>query len=213
MELKTQTPLLQFSDEMSKLRDSLSAVLFVGDTLWVASDEATSVERLSTDDGLTFKNHKSFPLDDFIPLPAHGTEFDQEIDIEGMDFLDSHLWLVGSHSIKRKKVDTDDTGTDEKLIKKLAKTEADGNRFILARIPLINTNGSEELVDAAKDPNSPNRILRSSNLSASTKSNELTDSLRKAEGGKGDIHLSRFLDIPGKDNGFDKEIYREETKA
>ena len=57
-----------------------------------------------------------------------------------MDFLDSHLWLVGSHSIKRKKVDTSDTGTNEKLIKKLAKTEADGNRFILARIPLIPMN-------------------------------------------------------------------------
>ena len=181
---------------MSKLRDSLSAVLFVGDTLWLASDEATSVERLSTDDGLTFKNHKSFPLDDLIPLPAHGTEFDQEIDIEGMDFLDSHLWLVGSHSIKRKKVDTSDTGTNEKLIKKLAKTEADGNRFILARIPLIPMNGSVELVSTAKDPNSPNRILCASNLLADTNSNELTDSIRKAEDGKGDIHLSRFWTFP-----------------
>src|SRR5215203_4348603 len=119
MQIKTRTPLLQFQNPPEKLTNSLSAAVFVGDDLWVASDETTSVERLSTDDGLTFQHHKSFSLDGVINLPAKGPEFDQEIDIEGLDFHDSHLWLLGSHSIKRKKVERTDNGTDAKLIEKL----------------------------------------------------------------------------------------------
>jgi hypothetical protein len=207
MKFQTRNPLLRFENAPDKLTDSLSAVLFVGDNLWVASDELTSVERLSTDDGLTFQHHKSFPLDGLLNLPAQGTEFDKEIDIEGMDFRDSHLWLIGSHSIKRKKIDKDDTGTDAKLIKKLAKTESDGNRFILARIPLVKNGetGEQELKSPAEEPPGSGQTLQASRLPGDTRSDALTDALRQAEGGKGDLHLASFLDIPGKDNGFDVE--------
>jgi hypothetical protein len=205
--LQTRKPLLRFETAPDKLTDALSAALFVGDNLWVTSDELTSVERLSTDDGLTFQHHKSFPLEGLLDLPAQGTEFDQEIDIEGMDFRDSHLWLIGSHSIKRKKVDKDDTGSDAKLINKLTKTEADGNRFILARIPLVRNGetGEQELLSPAEDPPGAGQILQASRLPGDTRSDALTDALRQAEGGKGDPHLASFLDIPGKDNGFDIE--------
>ena len=203
MKLQTHSPVILFENEMSKLRESLSAALFVKETLWLASDETTSVERFSTDDGRTFKHHKSFPLDALINLPAAGTEFDQEVDIEGMDFRDSHLWLIGSHSIKRKNVKSNDSGSDEKLIKKLAQTESDGNRFILARIPLIeNDSGEQELVKSVDGPTGAG--LRASTLSNNTSSDALTDALRTA-GGNGDSHLSSFLNIPGKDNGFDIE--------
>jgi hypothetical protein len=207
MRLQTRNPLLRFETAQDELTSSLSAVLFVGDNLWVASDELTSVERLSTDDGLTFQHHKSFPLDGLIKLPAQDTKFDQEIDIEGMDFLDSYLWLVGSHSIKRKKIDKDDTDADAKLIKKLAKTETDGNRFILARIPLIKNaaTGEQELLSQAEDPPGSGHLLQASCLQGDTRSDALTDALRQAEGGKGDLHLASFLEIPGKDNGLDIE--------
>jgi hypothetical protein len=207
MRLQTRHPLLRFENPPDKLTDSLSAAVFVDDNLWVASDELTSVERLSTDDALTFQHHKSFPLGALIDLPAQGTHFDQEIDIEGMDFRDSHLWIIGSHSIKRKSVSHNDTAGDAKLIRSLAKIETDGNRFILARFPLIKNaeTGEQELVSRAEDPLGSKRILQASRLSGDTRSDTLIDALRQAEGGKGDLHLASFLDIPGKDNGLDIE--------
>ena len=101
---------------------------------------------------------------------------------------------------------SNDTESDEKLIKKLAKTEADGNRFILARIPLIKNGetGEQELVRSGADPTDSNRILQASSLVGDTNSNALTEALRRA-GDKGDVHLANYLDIPGKDNGFDIE--------
>lgn len=202
MKLKTNKPLLQFQNPSDKLVDSLSAAVFAGDDLWVASDEMTSVERLSTDDGLVFQHHRSFLLNNLLNLPAEGTDFDQEIDIEGLAFQDSYLWLVGSHSLKRKRVGKDDPGTDAKLIKKLGTVENDGNRFILARVPLIKDSqtGEQVLVKSIEG-----QSLESSSLSGDTKSNALTNAVREAEAGNEDVHLGSFLDIPGKDNGFDIE--------
>jgi hypothetical protein len=71
--------------------ESLSAALFAKGHLWVASDEATSVERLSTSDNLIFNRHRSFPLSDLVRLPALDADFDQEVDIGGMEFQDDFL--------------------------------------------------------------------------------------------------------------------------
>lgn len=203
MRINTTKPILEFAQE--EIADSLSAVVVVGNCLWVASDEATSIERLSSSDGVTFNNHRSFPLNDLIDLPAQETEFDQEIDIEGLDHHDSYLWLIGSHSIKRKKVDKD--GTTQKRIKKLAKTEIKGNRFILARIPLLATDepASQQPVRSIEDPNKPERTLSAGQLEGDLESNALTNAIRQAENGRGDLHFASFLTIPGKDNGFDIE--------
>jgi hypothetical protein len=205
MDLKTRNPLLKFDPSQEAIVQSLSAALFVGEHLWVASDESTSLERLSIEDGQTFHKHRSFPLNELISLPATGTDFDQEIDIEGLDFRDSHLWLVGSHSLKRKKVESADMGADEKLIKKLGKVEREGNRFILARIPLISVGNEQELKSPAVDPSGSAPLLKAAAAPGDLVGNALTDAIRKADNGKGDLHLARFLDIPGKDNGFDIE--------
>ena len=117
MQLNTTHPILEFDGSQEQVSDSLSGVVVVGDDLWLASDEVTTVERLSTNDGVTFGTHKSFALKDLLDLPAQDTDFDQEIDIEGLDHEDSYLWLVGSHSIKRKKVDK--SATTEKNFKRL----------------------------------------------------------------------------------------------
>ncbi|HEY6806396.1 MAG TPA: DUF3616 domain-containing protein [Pyrinomonadaceae bacterium] len=183
---------------MNSLRESLSAAVFVGDSLWVASDEATSVERLTTHDGVNFADHQSFSLDELLSLPAHDTGFDQEIDIEGMEIADSFLWLIGSHSIKRKNVDKLVAGEEAKLIKKLAKTEVDGNRFFLARLPLVEANDGPPII-VANDAGSGRVAVR---LSGDSRSSALTDALRATNG---DPHLAKFLDMPGKDNGFDIE--------
>ena len=203
MRVKTTNPILEFGQE--EIAESLSAVVTVGNCLWLASDEATSIERLSSSDGVTFSNHRSFPLNDLIDLPAENTEFDQEIDIEGLDHHDSYLWLVGSHSIKRKKVDKD--GTTAKRIKKLAKTEIEGNRFLLARIPLLPTEepANQQPVRSIEGPGNPSRTLRAAQLEGDVKSNALVNAIRQAEDGRGDAHFANFLTIPGKDNGFDIE--------
>ncbi len=207
MQIRTPTPLLQFQNPPKKLMDSLSAAVFVDDDLWVASDETISVERLSTDDGLTFQHHKSFSLDGFINLPAHGTPADQEIDIEGLDYHDSYLWLIGSHSIKRKKVERTDKGTDAKLIEKLGTIEREGNRFILARIPLLKNShtGERELLSEGEDPPGSNQILKASRLAGDAVSDALSIAIRNAEKDEKQKYLSSYLDIPGKDNGLDIE--------
>lgn len=199
MRVNTTNPILEFSQD--DIADSLSAVVVAGDSLWLASDEATSVERLSSSDGITFKNHTSFSLNNFIALPAQDTEFDQEIDIEGLDHHDSYLWLVGSHSIKRKKVANE--GTTEKQIKRLAKTEIEGNRFLLARIPLLESD--QELVRSTTDPHDATRTLKAGQLAGDVKGNALVSAIAQADNGKGDPHFAKFLTIPGKDNGFDIE--------
>jgi hypothetical protein len=214
MKLNTDNPILQFGSGFEKVGDSLSAVVLVGDRLWVASDELTSIERLSTNDGLTFTDHKSFPLEGLIKLPAFGTKADQEIDIEGMDHCDSYLWLVGSHSIKRKNVKKKDAAKKDEAIAKIAKTEIEGNRFILARIPLVaNSTGEQELVavaNASEDEellaaNKPERVLKAAQIAGDVKGNDLIAALKGSGPDNGDPHLEKFLSIPGKDNGFDIE--------
>ena len=205
MRLNTTNPILEFDGQQDKLPGSLSAVCVVGDGLWLASDEVTTVERLATADGITFNNHKSFDLKNLIDLPAQDTDFDQEIDIEGLDHADSYLWLVGSHSIKRKKVEK--AATTDKMMKRLAKTEVEGNRFILARVPLVETgeNGDQQLARSIVDPNNPNRTLTAGQLDGDLKSNALVNAIKQADKGRGDPHFANFLTLPGKDNGFDIE--------
>lgn len=175
MRLNTTHPILEFDGSQEQIPDSLSAVVVVDDCLWVASDEVTSVERLSSADGITFNAHRSFALQDFIDLPAQDTRFDQEIDIEGLDHKDSYLWLAGSHSIKRKKVER--SGTVEKNIKRLAKTETEGNRFLLARIPLVEAE-DQQLARSISDPSDPARTLKAGQLAGDLASNALVNAIK-----------------------------------
>ena len=56
-----------------------------------------------------FGSHQRFDLEPLLKLPD-GTE--GEIDIEGLDVDGGYLWLIGSHSLKRKKPDEDDDPED-----------------------------------------------------------------------------------------------------
>lgn len=202
---RTGTVLLEFDPDLNKLRkdkklwDGLSAVVQIGDTLWVANDEALSLERLSrqgeTDAGaIRYANHEQFPLRDFLELPAP-PEADgkiEEADIEGLDHDGGYLWLVGSHSLKRDKPKQENS--IEKNAERLAKVGRDGNRFLLARIPLTKDGQS---LERTVEQNSHSRTAAC--LAGNRKSNALTRALA------GDEHLGPFLAIPGKDNGFDIE--------
>lgn len=201
------TVLLKFDLRLNKLRkdkklsDGLSAVVRIGQTLWVANDESLSLERLSrqdgTDDGpIRYADHQQFSLHDFLRLPAPPSEEDnkiEEADIEGLDDHDGYLWLVGSHSLKRDP--PKEENSIEKNAERLAKLSRDGNRFLLARIPL--SDGATPWLERTAERDGPLRTA--ARLAGNQNSNALTRGLA------GDEHLGPFLAIPGKDNGFDIE--------
>lgn len=200
--------LLEFNPELNrqikdkKLSDGLSAVLLTGNTLWVANDETISLERLSLQEstsvsGHRYGEHQQFRLDEFLQLPKPPTTDPdelEEVDIEGLDFRDGYLWLIGSHSLKRKKLEEKHKGEPiADSFARLRKVAADGNRFLLARIPVTE----EQTLAKEVTENGPSRIA--ARLRGNKKGNDLTQALAE------DVHLKSFFSIPSKDNGFDIE--------
>jgi hypothetical protein len=187
--------LLQFRDQPKDVRKSLSAVSLVGDRdLWLGSDEGFSLERLSrieSSDLMTFGDHQSFPLAQYLPLPGKP---DAEIDIEGLAYAEPYLWIVGSHSLKRKKNKSD--RSDAENLKRLATIASpEPNRYLLARIPLID--GTLKTTHST----SSDEVLTAALLEPTKRGNLLTEVLAV------DPHLGTIVDapIPGKENGFDVE--------
>lgn len=185
--------ILKFLSDCVPCNQDLSGVLLTPDRhLWLASDETTSLERLSFDGSDTFSNHQQIDLSQFIELPAGK---DEEIDIEGLAYFDYYLWLVGSHSWKRKKPKEDKK--DKKNIERLATVAAENNRYIFARIPLVDG----KLFKDCPHPERPDETLKAANLQLTEKGNSLMDALDS------DPHLQPFISakIPSKDNGLDIE--------
>ncbi|NJR75100.1 MAG: DUF3616 domain-containing protein [Scytonema sp. CRU_2_7] len=185
--------LLTFTDGFKEHRNDISAVLLTPEKhLWLGSDETSTIERLSFVDATNFAEHKQFHVADFISLPAPEEE---EIDIEGLAYADYYLWLIGSHSYKRKKPKP--KHSDEKNIQRLAKIASEANRYIIGRIPLVNG----ELLPVCQHPKNPNVQLSAAKLEVTKQGNFLMEALAD------DPHLGFFVKaaIPGKDNGFDME--------
>lgn len=184
---------LTFNNSFQEHRKDLSALLLTPDShLWLGSDETSTIERLSLVDTDKFTDHEQFRVAEFIDLPAPENE---EIDIEGLTYADYYLWLVGSHSYKRKKPKSDEN--DKKNITRLAKIESEPNRYILGRIPLVNG----KLFSSCPHPQNPDVQLSAAKLEVTNQGNLLMEALVN------DPHLSSFIKaaIPGKDNGFDIE--------
>lgn len=184
---------LEFAS-VSLVQSNLSGAGFTGDWLWVAGDEACGVDRLRRLDPmgreiLRFGEARDFPLADLLDLPGKPQD---EADLEGMAIADGLLWLVGSHGLKRKNTKPDRTHADN--AKRLAKVVLDGNRRLLACLPIEpDARGEPCLVRQAKDGR------RSLRLQGDSKANPLTRVLAD------DPHFGPFMSIPGKDNGFDIE--------
>ncbi|GAA6621605.1 DUF3616 domain-containing protein [Scytonema sp. NUACC26] len=189
-----QQVLLTFSaSDFTKYRDDLSAVLFTKEKyLWLGSDETSTLERLCLIENNQFAEHKQFHVANFINLPAPEEE---EIDIEGLALNEHYLWIVGSHSYKRKK--TKSNKSDEKNIKRLTKVESEPNRYFIGRIPYVNG----ELFPSCPHPQNSDKVLSAAKLEVTDNGNLLMEALAN------DPHLGVFVqaEIPGKDNGFDVE--------
>jgi Protein of unknown function (DUF3616) len=185
--------LLLFTDGFKEHREDLSALLLTPEKhLWLGSDETSSIERLSFIDNNKFAEHQHYQVGKFISLPAPEEE---EIDIEGLAYADYYLWLVGSHSWKRKKPKSDKS--DKKNIERLATVTSEPNRYILGRIPLVDG----ELFSSCPHPQNPDLQLTAAKLEVTPQGNLLMEALAD------DPHLGFFVKaaIPGKDNGFDIE--------
>lgn len=187
---------ISFNSAGKHIRDGLSAAIRVGDYLWVCCDERVSLERLKLSGPAEFSGHTTFDLTEYLHLPG-GKE--SEIDVEGLAYEDHYLWLVGSHSLARKKPRKEDS--PEKQIKRLAKLKQDPNRYLLARIPLVPDPETQEyrLYKSCPDPRDPDKMLSAAQLIGDDKGNQLMEALEE------DDHFQDFLRIPGKDNGFDIE--------
>jgi hypothetical protein len=208
--------LLRFESNAAEIIEDLSAaVLAANGQLWVASDEGGALERLSPAGPRIYAQHESFEVADFIG----GLDKGVEIDIEALDVHADYLWVVGSHSSKRKRPKGK---TMEKDLARLATVAHEPPRFLLARIPISEGDLSTEL----KKKGPKKRRLSAAQLKP----------LDEQEGGKArgkrpkalpgenlllellrqDVHFGPFLarsvpdkkgmlSIPSKDNGLDIE--------
>lgn len=176
------------------VKSNLSGAAFTGDWLWVAGDEACGLDRLRQlapvgSESLRFGEVRDFPLADLIDLPGAA---DEEADLEGMAVANGYLWVVGSHGLKRKNAKPERSHAEN--AKRLAKVALDGNRRLLACLPVEpNAEGEPCLVREAKDGR------RAKRLKGDAEHNQLTRMLAD------DPHFGPYMAIPGKDNGFDIE--------
>lgn len=190
---------LQFSSRCGglprgkKLRDGLSGVAALGESLWFVSDETLTVERLdrTRNRPLVYAKHASFPLEDFLRLPGGSN---READLEDLDITDGYLWVVGSHAAVRQMPGKDPSPRN--IAKALGKIERQGNRYLLARIPLVEGEGGAALARRA-GAGSGKRVA--ARLEGGAKGNALTRALRD------DMHFRDTFAPPSKENGFDVE--------
>lgn len=187
----------------------LSAVVFVERDMWVGADEGQGIIRLQATDGdKTWQAAENSPLNEILDLPSSKGE----IDLEGMDWDSEggYLWLVGSHSLKRKNASKD--GGDPKL-SRLEVVEPDANRYLLARVPLaIETEGSrlmkkEEFTDdrfsAQFECKKPKKFRN--DFYDALQQDPLYRRFMQCEPAVDDGDELELLGIPGKDNGLDIE--------
>jgi hypothetical protein len=173
---------------LKDIRDNFSAIVVTGNFLWLGGDEGTQIDRMTLDGAGNYAEHKRFELAKLLPdLPL---DKGKEIDIEGLDEDQGYLWLIGSHSKKRKKAEEDKP--PQKNRERLGNVEPDPLRHTLARVPLaagepVKTAGSLT-------------VARLRNARDGGEGDELSERVRADKD-----HLGRFWEIPSKDNGIDIE--------
>jgi hypothetical protein len=158
-----------------------------GKYLWLGTDELTVIERFTRNESGEYSDHVRFYFKDFI------LGFDEDkgkVDVEGLDYNDGYLWIIGSHSSKRKKakVDKNKFKLEGQELKQIDRQE---NRYLLARIP-VDGDGNLEATSSKR-----------AWLKRQGSSNVLTQALSKDEY----LDLSQILADDDSDSLPGKEFY------
>lgn len=192
---KAVAPVAQVVLELTECGDdaaaiaNLSAGTRIGDTLFVAADEALSVDRLVRDQDGRWCAHKRICLADLLPL----ADSEAEVDIEGLAESEGWLWVLGSHARTRPKPTRyDDNTIDIDEIAKLKKTEA---RCLIARLPLA----ADPAVQGGLLPVERDGDRRAGLVKQNKHGNALAEAMAD------DPLVGPFTRIPAKEGGIDME--------
>jgi hypothetical protein len=164
---------------------NFSAATRIGDTLFLAADEAARIERFRVA-GAEARGHVSFDLGDFLNLADPAAE----ADIEGLAVQDDWLWLVGSHARTRPKPEKRKGETID--LAELADLRDTRSRCLLGRIPLVE--GKDGWTPVRKDGDRRAGLVRHRK-----KGNALARALAK------DPLLAPSTRVPAKEGGVDIE--------
>jgi hypothetical protein len=161
----------------------LSAAARRGRTLFLAADECAGVEVLQRR-GRRFKDHRTADLSKAFKLP----DGSDEMDIEGLAIDGRWLWILGSHSLTRKKPRS--RRLKPKDLQRLAEIKDNDNRMFLGRVRLkkagkkrwkLRLKSSGQMLPIGKHGSKLYRKIRKHPL------------------------LGPFCDLPAKENGLDIE--------
>ncbi|MGF1553934.1 MAG: DUF3616 domain-containing protein [Paracoccaceae bacterium] len=178
-----------FEHVTDPIAEDLSALARVSDTLFLSCDETAGVDRLRPDAPGVWGSHEHVNLGAIFDLPDGPAG---ETDIEGLEADDGWLWVVGSHSLKRRKPKREENDAAEAL-RRMEKIKRDPNRHFLARLPLAPA------ADGGVMPVAEHEGRRAASVPLGPDTSALHDWLA------GDPHLDPFLAIPSKENGLDVE--------
>jgi hypothetical protein len=179
------TVALRCGDVDRAILTNLSAATRVGDTLFLAADEAARIERFRID-GAEAVDHVGFGLGELLDL-ADG---EGEADVEGMAAEDGWLWVVGSHARTRRKPEKQE---GERIdLESLADLKDTRPRCLLGRLPLVDGQGGWRPVAADGD-------RRAGMVRQGKKGSTLARALAD------DPLLAPFTRVPAKEGGVDVE--------
>jgi Protein of unknown function (DUF3616) len=204
VEIRCNPALVDKKEDLEKIVNNLSGVVFShnGKYLWAGTDEFTAIERFTRIDSSSgvFGDQKRFHFRDFID------SFDDrqgEVDVEGLDYSDGYLWVIGSHSSKRKKakIKSDKFKVEDQELKQVEREE---NRYLLARIP-VNEAGELEQESSQrawlKREGSSNSLTKALTTDEYLNLGQIID--RDERGSLAGQEF--YFNLPSKENGLDIE--------
>lgn len=166
----------------------ISAAAAIGQTIFLGADECAGLEVLHRSGG-GYAEHRRVELSAAFDLPGGDTE----MDIEGLAIDKGWLWIVGSHSLTRKKPKKGKPLDDHGLAR-LAKLKDNHNRMFLGRLPLRPVGeGRWDVSLEEQDGRRPQMLPVGKHVSP------LFRLLRH------DPLIGPFAAIPSKENGIDVE--------
>lgn len=176
------------------VRTDLSTCTSAGDVLFTANDEFAAVERLVRQADGSYGQHQAYSLAEIFALPEAA---EGEMDIEGLDVDGDDLWIVGSHSLTRRKPKPGENDPATAL-ERLSDVKFQPNRHFLGRVPLAPDPGGRL---------APVRVIgredRPTRTAAALKMGKNGGKLARLL--EDDLHIGRFMAVPAKENGFDIE--------